>query len=156
MEKNDKNEEAVNHPDHYRPGTYEAIKVIEAWKLGFHLGSAVKYIARIGRKANDVEDAKKAIWYLQRWIDKQGEGEPKTEFAILVNGVTHVVDREHQSHSDIVRLAFGKNGRNSSYTVTFDKAGTPMDMRATGSLLFGEFVPVTNGTIFNVADTGNA
>jgi hypothetical protein len=37
--------EAVNHPAHYGGDTtYEAIKVIEAWNLGFHDGNAVKYI----------------------------------------------------------------------------------------------------------------
>ena len=49
---------------------YEAIKVIEAWGLGFHLGSAVKYIARAGKKpmANELEDLQKAKWYLERRI----------------------------------------------------------------------------------------
>ncbi len=43
----------VNAPPHYKPGdTYETIKVIEAWGLGFHLGNAVKYISRAGKKAD--------------------------------------------------------------------------------------------------------
>lgn len=63
--------EQVNHPDHYRPGTYEAINVIEAWDLGFHLGNVIKYLARIGRKGDPLEDAKKARWYLDRWIQQQ-------------------------------------------------------------------------------------
>ena len=63
--------ETVNHPTHYGGDTvYEAIKVIEAWGLGFHLGNAVKYIARAGRKTSDqLEDLKKARWYLDRYID---------------------------------------------------------------------------------------
>lgn len=64
--------EAVNHPDHYggEGNVYEAIKVIEAWDLGFCLGNAVKYIARAGHKSADtlVEDLEKAAWYLQRAI----------------------------------------------------------------------------------------
>ena len=47
------NKEMVNHPDHYQCGKnkeYEAIKVIEAWDLDFHLGNTVKYISRAGKK----------------------------------------------------------------------------------------------------------
>ena len=64
--------ETVNNPDHYKgkDNPYEAIKVIDAWKLGFSLGNAVKYIARAGAKGDKIEDLKKAIWYLQHEIDK--------------------------------------------------------------------------------------
>ncbi len=65
--------EAVHHPAHYGGDTpYEAIKVIEAWELGFHLGNTVKYIARAGRKDRRVvEDLEKARWYLDREIENQ-------------------------------------------------------------------------------------
>lgn len=65
--------ETVDHPSHYRPGTYEAINVIEAWELNFALGSAVKYICRAGRKdgANEIEDLRKARWYLDREIARR-------------------------------------------------------------------------------------
>lgn len=65
--------EAVNHPPHYGGDTtYEAIKVIEAWELGFCLGNTVKYICRAGNKAteSEVKDLKKALWYLQRRIQQ--------------------------------------------------------------------------------------
>ena len=62
--------ETVNHPEHYNPGVYEAINVIEHYKLGFHLGNSVKYILRAGKKHDNVkEDIEKAIWYLQRYKD---------------------------------------------------------------------------------------
>jgi len=66
----------VNHPDHYggAENPYEAIKVIEAWQLGFCLGNTVKYIARAGKKTNAVEDLKKAAWYLQREIERLERG----------------------------------------------------------------------------------
>ena len=51
--------ERVNHPAHYTFGKFEVIDVIEDWKLGFHLGNAVKYIARAGRKGSRIEDLKK-------------------------------------------------------------------------------------------------
>lgn len=50
------------------PGPFEAIKVIEAWKLGFNLGNTVKYIARAELKGATLEDLKKAAWYLAREI----------------------------------------------------------------------------------------
>ena len=64
--------EAVNHPEHYggSDSTYESIKVIEAWELGFCLGNVVKYISRAGKKGNKLEDLKKAQWYLNREIEK--------------------------------------------------------------------------------------
>jgi hypothetical protein len=64
--------EMVNHPNHYggEDNTYEAIKVIEAWDLDFHIGNTVKYISRAGKKGTDKElqDLKKALWYLERKI----------------------------------------------------------------------------------------
>lgn len=66
------NKEHVNHPDHYggSDNIYEAIKVIDAWGLGFSLGNTVKYISRAGKKdkQKEVEDLKKALWYLQHHI----------------------------------------------------------------------------------------
>lgn len=63
--------DSVNHPPHYGGDTvYEAIKVIEAWGLGFCLGNAVKYIARAGKKEKQktLEDLQKARWYIDREI----------------------------------------------------------------------------------------
>mgnify|MGYP003345731868 CR=1 FL=1 len=72
------NKEQVNHPGHYggSENVYEAIKVIEAWELGFHLGNTVKYISRAGKKETDKElqDLKKAAWYLQRHIENLENG----------------------------------------------------------------------------------
>lgn len=64
----------VDHPDHYggKNNPYEAIKVIEAWNLDFHLGNAIKYISRAGEKDSEkeIEDLEKSIWYLRRKIEK--------------------------------------------------------------------------------------
>lgn len=61
---------AVDHPAHYggADNPYEAIKVIEAWGLGFNLGNTAKYIARAEHKGSPVEDLRKARWYLDREI----------------------------------------------------------------------------------------
>ena len=62
----------IDHPHHYggEDNTYEAIKVIEAWELDFHLGNVIKYISRAGKKGSKIEDLKKAQWYLNRAIDQ--------------------------------------------------------------------------------------
>jgi hypothetical protein len=61
----------IDHPAYYGGDTvYEAIKVIEAWELGFRLGNCVKYLSRAGKKGDRVEDLKKARWYLDREIEK--------------------------------------------------------------------------------------
>lgn len=62
----------VNQPPHYKGNKYECIDIIEDFSLGFHLGNAVKYILRAGKKGNRVEDIRKAIWYLEREC-KRGE-----------------------------------------------------------------------------------
>ena len=62
--------EMVNHPKHYNMGKYEAIDVIEDWNLGFNLGNTVKYISRAGHKDNILQDLKKALWYLDREIQR--------------------------------------------------------------------------------------
>ncbi len=74
--------ETVNHPNHYggKDTLYETIKVIEAWGLDFHLGNAVKYISRAGKKdpSKELEDLLKAVWYLNRKIDQLDNGKEKS------------------------------------------------------------------------------
>lgn len=67
----------VNHPSHYTDGKIEVIDFIEDKGLNFHRGNAVKYIARAGKKepAKEIEDLEKAVWYLQREIEKLKEKE---------------------------------------------------------------------------------
>jgi hypothetical protein len=64
----------VNHPAHYggADNPYEAIKVIEAWGLGFALGNVVKYVLRAGRKpgVDAITDLGKAQWYLAHEFQK--------------------------------------------------------------------------------------
>lgn len=66
-----KEKETVNHPNHYNTGKFETIEVIEDWNLSFNLGNAVKYISRCEHKNNKVEDLKKAIFYINREIEKR-------------------------------------------------------------------------------------
>lgn len=62
------NQDNINHPQHYTHGNIEIIDVIEDWNLDWCLANVVKYIGRIGHKGNDIEDLKKAAWYLNRKI----------------------------------------------------------------------------------------
>ena len=69
------NKEMVNHPNHYggKENTYEVVKVCEAWELDkdAYLFNVVKYVARAGKKhkEKEIEDLKKALWYLNRKIE---------------------------------------------------------------------------------------
>lgn len=61
----------INHPAHYTYGTLEVIDAIEGLQLPYHLGNALKYIARAGRKdsAKTEEDLRKSVWYIERYIE---------------------------------------------------------------------------------------
>ena len=70
-------DDPVKHPAHYTTGKIECIDYIEDKELGYHLGNAVKYITRAGKKdpAKTIEDLEKAVWYIQRKIKLLKEGE---------------------------------------------------------------------------------
>ena len=60
----------VNHPKHYtqHPSGVECIEITE--HMNFCLGNAVKYIWRASLKGNEVEDLRKARWYIDREISR--------------------------------------------------------------------------------------
>ena len=60
--------DTVNHPKHYvSQGVF--IEPIDLCRhLPFDLGNACKYLIRAGHKNNEVEDVKKAIWYLEDYL----------------------------------------------------------------------------------------
>lgn len=61
----------VNHPQHYtaHPSGIECIQVTE--HMGFNLGNAIKYVWRADLKGSSIEDLRKAIWYIDREIQKR-------------------------------------------------------------------------------------
>ena len=67
----------------------EAIDLIEAYKLNFNLGNAVKYISRCNYKGEKISDLRKAIWYLK----KELRHECKTQ---KYSDNTHHCDNTHQ------------------------------------------------------------
>jgi len=65
--------DSVNHPGHYNQiQGVECIDVVE--QMNFNRGNAIKYIWRAGSKgstlAEEVEDLRKAIWYIRREIER--------------------------------------------------------------------------------------
>lgn len=60
----------IEHPAHYNAYPVEVIELTE--HMNFNRGNVVKYIARAGLKDpnTELEDLKKAQWYLDREIDR--------------------------------------------------------------------------------------
>jgi len=58
----------VNHPKHYteHPSGIECIEITE--HMNFCVGNAIKYLWRAGLKGEQVEDLRKARWYIDREI----------------------------------------------------------------------------------------
>ncbi|MGO4543249.1 DUF3310 domain-containing protein [Paenibacillus sp. 2TAB23] len=71
----------VNHPSHYTAGKVECYDALEAATEGLFgieavsTANAIKYLWRWKRK-NGVEDLRKAVWYINRLIERaEGDGE---------------------------------------------------------------------------------
>lgn len=66
-----KRNDTVNHPSHYNYGEIEVIDFIEQVtkhynpNVAYHIGNAIKYLARSPHK-NGKEDVAKAKWYIER------------------------------------------------------------------------------------------
>lgn len=66
--------EMVNHPSHYKNNKYEAIDIMldifgKDKTVAFCELNAFKYLWRSNNKGTDVQDKKKAIWYLNKYIE---------------------------------------------------------------------------------------
>ena len=68
-------EDTVNHPSHYNYGDIETIDFIEQVtkdynaSVAYHIGNAIKYLARSPHK-NGKEDIAKAKWYIERAFEQ--------------------------------------------------------------------------------------
>lgn len=67
----------VNHPAHYTDGKIEVIDYIQDKDFNFCRGNAIKYISRAGKKdkAKEIEDLQKAVWYLNKEIERLQTGD---------------------------------------------------------------------------------
>lgn len=75
--------ESVDHPAHYNQGKFECIDVmVETFgkdaTQDFCLLNAFKYVWRTGEK-NGVEDVKKARWYLDKYLELEGEKDGQSD-----------------------------------------------------------------------------
>ena len=71
-------EDNVNNPAHYNYGKVECIEAIEESMTsesfrGYLKGNCMKYLWRYERKGKELEDLRKAQWYLDRLIDEVDE-----------------------------------------------------------------------------------
>lgn len=71
----------VTNPKHYteHPSGVECIQITE--HMGFCLGNAIKYIWRADLKGEHVQDLQKAIWYINREIERREKLLPNLEDA---------------------------------------------------------------------------
>jgi len=72
--------ERIDHPPHYtsHPSGIECITIVE--HMTFNVGSAIKYLWRVGLKSIDASNAsqrvaklvdmRKALWYIEREISR--------------------------------------------------------------------------------------
>lgn len=69
MDPVDPHADAIN-PQHYtdHPSGVDCIDITE--HLNFCRGNAIKYIWRAGQKGEEIEDLKKALWYIDREIKR--------------------------------------------------------------------------------------
>jgi len=97
---NEPTNDPVNHPAHYTTGKIEVIDYIEDQKLPYHLGNAVKYISRAGKKDKDkiIEDLKKAVWYIQRYIGLINQGDTADGATDCADSTTDAADRANGSN----------------------------------------------------------
>jgi hypothetical protein len=91
----------VDHPKHYTDTPF-GLEVIEITRhYNFCLGNALKYILRAGKKWDDIEDLKKAVWYLNREIsDREKEK----------------MNEERSKQNEVVATSgYGENGQTMDY-----------------------------------------
>ncbi len=51
-------------PDHYKKGAIQVEPIVICSRMSFCLGNFVKYVCRAPYKGNELEDLKKALWYI--------------------------------------------------------------------------------------------
>lgn len=96
QEKHTVQTDPISKPAHYTFGNIQPIEVIEDWGLGFCLGNCVKYIARAPYKGTELDDLRKAAWYLARRIQQLEASSPENPNAcgfgpVFPTGVRQVV-----------------------------------------------------------------
>lgn len=103
----------LNHnltkPNHYIAGRLiEPLEVIEEWQLNYHMGNALKYVSRAGRKICEKTDLEKALVYLDRFMRNctiaTAEGYFKKEKRFSIENISHDWDLDHHLKSALHSL----------------------------------------------------
>lgn len=121
----------VNNPPHYRTDSgLEAIDVIKAFfRSNYNLGQVFKYIARTGKKWDDLEDLKKARWYLDKEIEWRESGDPDPDAVTNIERLFRVYDSPPEFKVGDQVVCFGDpnesniNGIGTIVAIDSDSAG---------------------------------
>jgi hypothetical protein len=104
-------EDVVNHPKHYTFSKYEVLDVITKNKLIFAEGNVIKYLARSPFKNRELEDLKKAHFYLNYLLDNNLVELNNNKYGITNFSMDVLDDWKKSIDSDtinIIRLVFFK------------------------------------------------
>lgn len=114
----------VNHPSHYTQLGVECIDVIE-W-LPLNRGNAIKYIWRAGLKGDEIEDLRKAVWYIDREIDRIKNADTGFKITMTFADDNMAYVRQQKTY-DMFSLAghFAHNRGNAMYLL--EMSGMSMD-----------------------------
>ena len=96
----------VNNPPHYT-SHQSGIECIEITRhLGFNRGNALKYLWRCGKKDDDEQELKKAIWYLKDELSNNNDVSYGTNIFIINDKLDELVlyqtDQERQLFNLII------------------------------------------------------
>ena len=79
----EEDKKVTNHPLRYGGDTvYETIKVLKNWVSkeeyrGFLLCNAIKYLSRLGKKDDEIQECDKVIWYVNKLKESYQEEKSK-------------------------------------------------------------------------------
>ena len=80
-------------PQYYKRGSIDVWDFVRQQNLNFHLGNAIKYIARAGHKTKSkIEDLEKAIHYLENELHHE-----KDLYLRASQGIPHKVQDQELS-----------------------------------------------------------
>lgn len=60
----------ITYPPHYTVGGIDTYDFIRVKKLSYTCGQIIKYIVRAGHKGSQIDDLRKAQWYLKRELER--------------------------------------------------------------------------------------
>lgn len=65
----DSGNDAVDNPQHYRRYKIQHWDVVADWGMNYYIGSATKYLARLGAKDTPINELRKAKRYLEKYLE---------------------------------------------------------------------------------------